>query len=145
MKASFVSATAVRRHERGAARLKMIVVLAIVALVGYVAFQYIPVAYQARSYKKLMDEKVTSAAENPAIPTEQKGPTVENQLRSSAKDYGVPPEAKMSHIYQNGALQVTVQFTRQVNLLPGFAYEYKFDYTAKNDTSLSVPQQSPAR
>jgi hypothetical protein len=141
MKALFGSSTTTRRHERGAASLRMVIVLLVIAVIGYMAFQYIPVAYQARSFKKFMDEKVTSAAENPAIPTEQKGSTVEGQLRSSAKDYGVPPEAKISHIYQNGGLQVTVQFTRTVNLLPGFAYEYKFDYTAKNDTSLNAPQQ----
>ncbi len=141
MKESFGSSPASMRHERGAARLKLIIVLAIIALIGYMGFQFIPVAYQARSLKKFMDEKVTTAAETPEIPRDQKGPTVENQLRSSAKDYGLPSDAKMSHIYQNGGLQVTVQFTRQINLLPGFAYKYEFDYTAKSDTSLNAPQQ----
>jgi len=141
MEKSFGLSPESMRHERGAARLKLIIVLAVIAVVGYMGFQYIPVAYQARSFKKFMDEKVTSAAENPEIPTDQKGPAVENQLRSSAKDYGIPTDAKMSHIYQNGGLQVTVQFTRQINLLPGFAYQYKFDHTAKSDTSLNAPQQ----
>lgn len=139
MKASFGSSPAAMRRERGAASLRMVIVLLVVALIGYVCFQYIPVAYQARSFKNFMNEKVTAAAENPSIPTEQKGTTVETQLKSSAKDYGVPPDAKMSHTYQNGGLQVTVQFTRQINLLPGFAYQYKFDYTAKSDTSLNAP------
>jgi hypothetical protein len=141
MKESFGSSPESMRHERGAGRLKLIIVMAVIALIGYMGFQYIPVAYQARSLKKFMDAKVTTAAETSTIPTDQKGPTVENQLRSSAKDYGVPPNAKMSHIYQNGGLQVTVQFTRQINLLPGFAYQYEFDYTAKSDTSLNAPQQ----
>ena len=141
MKAMFGSPGAVAtREERGAASLRLILVLAVIAVVGYMAFQYIPVAYQARSLKNFMNEKVTSAAENPAIPTEQKGSTVENQLRTNAKDYGIPPDAKISHVYQNGGLQVTVQFTRLVNLLPGFTHEYKFDYTAKNDTSLNAPR-----
>ena len=140
MKASFDSSPAAIRHERGAANLKLILVLAVVAIVGYMGFQYIPVAYQARSFKKLMDDKVTGVAENPAVPSEQKGSTLESQLRSNAKDYGVPPDAKISHIYKNGGLQVTVQFTRAVNLLPGFTYEYKFDYTAKSDTTLNAPQ-----
>jgi hypothetical protein len=139
MKASFGSSPVVMPQERGAASLRMIIVLLVVAIVGYMCFQYIPVAYQARSFRNFMNEKVTAAAENPSIPTEQKGPTVETQLRSSAKDYGVPPDAKMSHIYQNGGLQVTVQYTRQINLLPGFTHQYKFDYTAKSDTSLNAP------
>jgi hypothetical protein len=140
MKASFDSSPAAMHQERGAASLRMVIVLLVIAVVGYMGFQYIPVAYQARSFKSFMNEKVTSAAENPSIPTEQKGSTVENQLRSSAKDYGVPPDAKISHIYQNGGLQVTVQFTRHVNLLPGITHDYKFDYTAKSDTSLNAPQ-----
>jgi PKD repeat protein len=129
-----------RHYERGAARLKFIVVLVIVAVIAYMGFQYIPVAFQARSLRSFMDDKVSSAAENPAIPAEQKGSMVENQLRSSAKDYSIPPEAKISHSYQNGKLQVTVQFTRQINLLPGFPYKYEFNYTAGNDTSLNAPQ-----
>ena len=140
LKESLGLSPASRRNERGAGRLKLIIVLAIVALVGYMGFQYIPVAYQARTFKRLMDDKVTFTAETPTIPADQKGPALINQLKTSGKDYGVPPDAKMSHIYQNGELQVTVQFTRQINLLPGFTYDYKFDYTAKNDTSLSVPR-----
>jgi predicted PurR-regulated permease PerM len=139
MKASFGSSPVVRRQERGAASLRMIIVLLVVAIIGYVCFQYIPVAYQARSFRNFMNEKVTAAAENPSIPTEQKGSTVEKQLRESSKDYGVPPDAKISYIYQNGGLQVTVQYTRQINLLPGFTHQYKFDYTAKSDTSLNAP------
>jgi hypothetical protein len=141
MKESFGSSRASMRNQRGAAGLKFILVLAIVGVVGYMGFQYVPVAFQARSFKNFMNEKVTFAAEDSAIPKEQKGPAVENQLRSSAKDYGVPPDAKISHVYENGGLQVTVQFTRQINLLPGFTYQYKFDYTAKSDTSLNAPSQ----
>ena len=33
------------RRESGAARLKLLVVLALIALVGYSAYQYVPVAY----------------------------------------------------------------------------------------------------
>ena len=58
MKESFGSSPLSMRHERGAARLKLIIVLAVIALVGYMGFQYVPVAYQARSLKKFMDEKV---------------------------------------------------------------------------------------
>jgi hypothetical protein len=140
MKESPGSIPVSRHNERGAARLKFIAVLAVVAVVGYMGFQYISVAYQARSFRNFMDDKVSTTAGNPALPAEEKGPTVENQLRSSAKDYGVPPEAKISHTYQNGGLQVRVQFTRPINLLPGFTYQYQFDYTAKNDTSLNAPQ-----
>jgi hypothetical protein len=137
MKQSFGSSPVVMRQERGAARLKLLIVLAVVAIVGYMAFQYIPVAYQARSFRNFMGERVQYAADDPALPMEQKGPRVETQLRNSASQYGIPPDAKLSHTYQNGRLEVTVKFTRQVNLLPGFTYQYEFDHTAKSDTSLN--------
>jgi|ERR1044071_2094071 hypothetical protein len=137
MKQSFGSSPAAMHKERGAARLKLIITLAVVALVGYMAFQYIPVAYQARTFKSFMNERVQVAADDPAIPMDQKATRVETQLRNSASQYGVPPDAKMSHIYQNGRLEVTVKFARQINLLPGFTYQYDFDHTAKSDNSLN--------
>jgi hypothetical protein len=137
MKQSFGSSPTARHHERGAARLKLIIVLAVIALIGYMGFQYVPVAYQARSFKSFMQEKVQSSADDPAVPMDQKGSRVETQLRNSASQYGVPPDAKLSHVYQNGRLEVTVKFTRQINLLPGFTYQYNFDHTAKSDTFLN--------
>lgn len=137
MKQLFGSSPAAMREERGAARLKLIIVLAIIALVGYMAFQYIPVAYQARTFKSFMKERVQATADDPAVPVEQKASRVETQLRNSASQYGVPADAKLSHTYQNGRLEVTVKFARQINLLPGFTYQYDFDHTAKSDTSLN--------
>jgi hypothetical protein len=137
MKESFDSSPKGLRHERGAARLKLIIVLAIVAAVGYMAFQYIPVAYQARSYQNFMKERVQAAADDPAVPMEQKASRVETQLKNGASQYGVPADAKLSHIYQNGRLEVTVKFTRLINLLPGFTYQYEFDHTVKSDNSLN--------
>lgn len=138
MNESFGFVPANRRDERGAARLKFIIVLVVVALIGYMGFQYIPVAYQSYTFKKFMDQSVLNESAS-TRPVDQKGAWVENQLRASGKDYGVPPEARFSHTYQNGQLQVTVKFTRPVNLLPGFTYQYDFDHTAKSDPLLNAP------
>ena len=126
----------VRHNERGAARLKFIIVLVIVAVIGYMGFQYIPVAYQSYTFKKLMDESADKAAAS-TLPAEQKGTWLENELRTKAKDYGVPPDAKMTHTFQNNQMEVTVTFTRQINLLPGFAYQYNFAHTGKSSTFLT--------
>jgi PKD repeat protein len=139
MNESCGSIQAVRRNERGAARLKFIIVLVVVALVGYMGFQYIPVAYQSYTFKKYMDTSVLNEAASTRA-ADQKGAWVENQLRASSKDYGVPPDAKFSHMFQNGQLEVTVKFTRPINLLPGFTYQYNFDHTAKSDPLLNAPQ-----
>jgi hypothetical protein len=138
MKESFDSSAPAVSNERGAARLKLIVVLAVVGLVGYMGFQYIPVAYQSHTFKKLMDSNTMNADANGTLPTEQKGPRVEQQLRASASEYGVPPNAKITHTYQNGQLQVTVQFTRPINLLPGLTYNYDFSHTSKSNPLLQT-------
>jgi hypothetical protein len=138
MNESFGSTPAARELERGSARLKFIVVLAVVALVGYMGFQYVPVAYQSYFFKKYMDENADKAAAL-TLSADQKGPWIENQLRSSAKDYGVPPDAKITQTFLNNQLVVTVTFTRPVNLLPGFTYQYNFEHTAKSSTFLTAP------
>ena len=137
MDESFGSTSAARRSERGAARLKFIIVLVVVLLVGYMGSQYIPVAYRSYTFKKFMDDSANQAAAS-SLPTEQKGAWVENQLRTSAKDYSVPPDAKITHSFQNNQMEVTVKFTRQVNLLPGiWTYQYNFDHTVKSSTFLT--------
>ena len=136
MNETFGSTPTVRRNERGSARLKFIIVLVVVALVGYMGFQYIPVAYQSYTFKKFMDESADKAAAS-TLPSEQKGPWLENELRTKAKDYGVPADAKISHIFQNNQMEVTVTFTRQINLLPGFTYQYNFAHTGKSSTFLT--------
>lgn len=122
-----------RRGERGSARLKFIIVLLVLAAIGYVAFQYIPVAYQASRYKTRMQDVVTEAA------AAGKGTEwVKSQLEASAADNGVPKEAKIVPSVQNGQVTVTVQFSRPVNLLPGYIYTYNFDHTAKSEPLLTV-------
>ena len=131
MKRSLGRASAHRRGERGAARLKFIIVLVIIAAVGYMAFQYIPVAYQASRYKTRMQDVVTEAA------AAGKGTEwVKSQLEASAADNGVPKDAKIVPTMKGARMAVTVQFTRPVNLLPVWTINYNFDYTATSDPLL---------
>lgn len=139
MNESFGLARADRRGECGAARLKFIIVLVIVLIVGYMGIQYIPVAYQSYTFKKFMNESADKAAAL-SVPSEEKGSWLENELRTKGKDYSVPPDAKITRIFQNNQMQVTVQFTRQINLLPGvWTYPYSFDHTATSSTFLTAP------
>jgi len=117
--------------ERGAARLKFIIVLAVIAVAGYMAFQYIPVAYQASRYKTRMQDVVTEAA------AAGKGTEwVKSQLEASAEENGVPKDAKIVPTMKGARMAVTVQFTRPVNLLPIWTINYNFDHTATSDPLL---------
>lgn len=127
------------RGERGAARVKFIIILAVVAIIGYMAFQYVPVAYRAYTLRSAMDDTVEKAANSSSVPTELKGQWAADQVRASSNDYGVPANAKIVPLYRDGRVEVTVQFTRPINLLPGiWTYNYSFEYTAKSSTFLSA-------
>jgi hypothetical protein len=126
-----VGSTPVARHgERGAARLKFIVVLAVVALIAYMGFQYVPVAYQAYQFKKVMDDDTEMASAG--------GKSLEwlkSQIRASANDYSVPPDFKMTEpVVRDGRIEITAQFTRPVNVLPFWTLNYNFEHTAKSST-----------
>ena len=132
-KRSFGRSPRVRHGERGSARLKFIIVLVVVAAAGYMAFQYVPVAYQSSRYKTRMQDVVTEAAAS------GKGVEwVRSQLEASAEDNGIPKDAKIMPVVQEGRMIVTVQFTRPINLLPGYTYSYNFDHTVKSADLLTV-------
>lgn len=137
MNRRLASVSVARHNERGAGRLKLILVLAVVGVIAYMGFQYIPVAYQAYTFRKLMDKSAEKAAAS-TLATDQKGSWIENELRTSAKDHGVPPDARITHVFQGNQMEVTVKFTRPINLLPGFTYNYNFEHTAKSSTFLTA-------
>lgn len=137
MNEAFGASPDARHNERGSTRIKFLIVLAVVALIGYMSFQVLPVWYQSSSLKRFMDSEVEKAAAS-STPIEQKGAWVENQLKTNGKDYGLPPDAKMKHIFQNGQLHVSVSFTRPVNILPFWTYNYSFEYTAKSTAALNT-------
>jgi hypothetical protein len=134
MNISVGSTPAVRQGEHGAARLRFIVVLAVVALVAYMGFQYVPVAYQGYQFKKVMDDSTETASAG--------GKSLEwlkSQIRSSANEYNVPPDSlRMTEpIVRDGRIEVTAQYTRPVNILPFWTYNYSFEHTAKSSTFFS--------
>ncbi|HEY0407291.1 MAG TPA: hypothetical protein VGC89_16275 [Pyrinomonadaceae bacterium] len=116
-----------KNRERGAARLKFIVTIAIIAAVAYIGFQYVPVAYQGERFKTAMQDDVRDAWAG--------GKTNEMlraKLMADAKEWNVPPDAEIT-VQRNtdGTFQARVQYTRPV-AFPGYTHTYKFDYTAKS-------------
>lgn len=133
MSESFGAVSPTARHaERGAARLKLIITIAVVAALAYMAIQYVPVAYQASSYKSEMQASLDTA-----VAMGHSGEWIVSQLRAKAGENGVPANAEITPAVRDGRMEVTVKFTRPINLLPGFTYNYNFDYTAKSNQFLS--------
>jgi hypothetical protein len=115
------------RGERGGARLNFLIVVALIALVGYAAYNYVPVAYNAFLFKDFMQETVDKAAYPPGQPMSW----VESQLRAKAEEYELPDDASYAVQNQNNHVVARVRFTRPIPM-PGFVYDYAFDHTAKS-------------
>ena len=116
-----------RRGERGGTRFNFIVVIVIIGLAAYCAYNYAPVAYNAYLYKDFMQETVNKAAYPPAKDNDW----VRQQLRSAAADYDLPDDAEINVQSDNGRITARVTYTHPVKF-PGYVYEYNFDHTARS-------------
>ena len=114
--------------EQGGASLNLLIVVLLIGAVVYAASQYAPVAYDAAGYKQKIEETVGKAA-GLGYSTEW----VKRELTASGTEYNVPSDAQINVEQRDGMLQATVQFTRPVTL-PGYTYEYNFNYSAKSST-----------
>ena len=121
-----------RKSEQGGSRLKFLVVVAIIACVVYVGYQFIPVVYRDYQIKDLMRNDVDAAAAlgKPAA-------WVKEQLVKNSADYGIPADAAITPQQLDNRMEVRVQFKKPIEF-PGFVYNYEFDYTAKSATFLSL-------
>jgi hypothetical protein len=125
--------TNLRASERGGARLKFLLVIALVAVVAYCGYQFIPVAYQSYQLKDLMQHDVDTAVALGKPPS-----WIQEQLVKSSLDYGIPKDAVITAVQQSdNRLEVRVQFKQPIEF-PGYVYDYEFDYTAKSSTFLSI-------
>ena len=121
-----------RRGERGEGRVKFLITVAILALVAYAGYQYVPVAIRAYQLKDYMQQTVDKASA-----LGQNGEWVKTQLKASFKDYGVPDDATITTAQRDGRAEARVQFTQPIPL-PFYTYQYSFDHTVKSTQFLNV-------
>lgn len=121
-----------RTSEQGGARLKFVIVLAIIGAVAYAGYQFVPVAYQSYQLKDLMQHDVDTA-----IAMGKPASWVKDQLVKNSVDYGIPPDALIEPLQQENRMEVRVYFRKPIEF-PGFVYDYEFDHTAKSATFLSI-------
>jgi hypothetical protein len=121
-----------RKSEQGGARLKFVIVVAIIGVVAYAAVQFIPVLFQAYQIKDLMQHDVDTAVALGHPPS-----WIKDQLTKSFPEYGIPADAVVAPAQQDNRLEVRVQYTQPIQF-PGFVYNYEFDHTAKSATFLSI-------
>jgi hypothetical protein len=132
MDRKLVQRRASRSGEYGGARLKFVIVVLIVAIVGYAGYMYVPIAYQAYYIKDLMQHDVDVAATQG-----YKVAWVADQLKKSANDYSIPTDAIITTAQEENRVTCRLQFTKAIEF-PGYTYQYEFDYTAKSTTFFSI-------
>jgi hypothetical protein len=115
-----------RSNERGGARLKFIIVMAILISIGYASYLYIPVRYHAYLFKDSMQQFVDIASAQGKPPA-----WVGEQLTKILDEYEVPANAIITPTTLDNRVQVRVQFTKPIEF-PGYTYEYEFDETVKS-------------
>jgi len=121
-----------RSSERGGARLKFVIVVAILGAAAYAGYQLIPMAYTSYQIKDLMQHDVDTASA-----TGKPADWIKEQLVKSSAEYGIPADAVITPTQENQRLSVRVQFTQPIEF-PGFIYNWEFDYTAKSSTFIEI-------
>lgn len=117
--------------ERGGSRFNFLLVVAVVAVVGYVAYQYVPVAYQASQFKIFMQDTVDKA-----VYTDKNAPWAEDQIRRNLTIYGAPANALVGVANREARLEAHVEYSIPIPLLVT-TYEYKFDHTARSSSLMT--------
>jgi len=120
-----------RSGERGSASLKFLMVMAFLGATAYAGYLYVPVAFNASTYKDLMQHYVDLAATQGRTPA-----WLSEQLTKSGPEYGVPPDAVITPVLQDGRMEVRVQFVKVIEF-PGYPYNYEFDHTVKSTAFLT--------
>ena len=115
-----------RSNERGGARFKFLVVVAIIGLVAYCGYLFIPIAYNAYLFRDLMQRNVDAATALSHTPA-----WLKEQLVRSAPEYGIPADAVVTPTQEENRMQVRVQYRIPIKF-PGYTYEYEFDKTVKS-------------
>ena len=120
------------RNEKGGARLKLIIFLAVFALIVYIGYMYVPVTIDAYYYKDVMQNKVDMAVAQGYDPA-----WVTDQLKKASPDLHIPENATITSWQKENRFEVRMQYTRPISFLL-FTYNYDFDYTAKSTAFLTI-------
>jgi len=120
-----------RATEHGGSRFNFLLVVAVIAVVAYAAYQYVPVAYQGSQFKVFMQDTVDNA-----VVTDKNAPWAEDQLRRSLATYGAPGNALIAVANREARLEAHVEYTIPIPLVVT-TYEYKFDHTARSSSLMT--------
>ena len=119
-----------RLSERGGAGVKLLISLVVIVLAGNAGYNYVPVAYDAESFKTEMGTAVLQGMALPGklSPVEN----VKSRLQRAATVNDLPADAVIDVKQTGSVVTAHVTYSKQVSLLPFgiYRYTYSFDHTA---------------
>lgn len=120
-----------RRSEYGGAGAKLLLTLTILILAGHAGINYVPVAYNAESFKQDMQ---TAVVQGLATPSRAGKPTdfVKEKIVRAILVNDIPEDAFIEVKQTGKVLEAHVAYIQTVNILPFgiYKYDYVFDHTA---------------
>lgn len=128
---SHVIHTGSRRGERGGAGVKLLAALVVIFLIAHAGYNYIPVVYDAASFKQEME---TAVIKGITLPKTYGTPIdiVRGKLQKAAQTHDLPEDTFIDVVENNKTLTARVYYEKTVPLLPFGLYDhvYVFDHTA---------------
>lgn len=120
-----------RHSERGGAGVKLLLVAVVLILAANAGFQFIPVAYNAESFKQEMS---TAVVQGIAMPSSYGKTTdvVKQKIIAAAQAHDVPLDFQLDVKEKNKTITARVYYVKSIPLLPFgiYDYQYVFDHTA---------------
>ena len=120
------AAAAARASERGGARVKFLLVMAVIAALVYVGGQYVPARYHAWQFERYMQDTVEDAVATGKTPA-----WVEQQFRENFEEHSVPEDASVEIARDGRRMKASVRYTLPISLVVT-EYEYDFDVSVRS-------------
>jgi len=115
-----------KNSEQGSAKVKLIIVLLVLFLIGHAGYNYIPVAYEGENFKQEMQTAVVQGmAVPPGITVSD---MVKGKLQRAMTANNIPHNAFVQVKQVNNTMQAHVAYTKQVNILPFGIYKYNYQF-----------------
>ncbi len=120
-----------RNSERGSAGSKFVITMLVLFLIGHAGYNYIPVAYQAASFKQEME---TAVLKGVTLPKNYGKPAhvIKEMLTKAVQSNQMPDDTYVEVIEKNNVITARVYYEQQVAILPFGIYDYLyiFDHSA---------------
>jgi len=115
-----------RPSERGGAGIKFLLIALLLGLFANAGYNYVPVAYEAASFRQEMDTAVVKglAASGQMKPAD----VVKAHIQYAAKNNNIPADAQIEITPTGKMVKAHAIYSKPVDMLPFGLYKYNFQF-----------------